>query len=117
MEWSTYIRRLGQVAGDSTQAEIADRTGMGQETISRWLRGKGQPADTAVLVAVADAYRRPRVEPFVVLGLLSAGDARLSRTQQHETKLLADPEAGQDGDVERAIHRLAGIFHRTEDTA
>lgn len=81
--WHEYVRAI---AGNATQREIADHTGVHFTTISNWLNDRRQPpASTAI--AFARAYNLNPVEALVVAGYLTGDEADLG------TATWADPTA------------------------
>jgi len=75
MDWRTYVRRT---AGDDIrQLTIAQRTGINQTTVSRWLSGERRAITPQSVTNFARGYDRPVLEAFVAAGLLSEADARV----------------------------------------
>lgn len=74
-DWRTYVRRT--VGDGITQVDIAQRTGVDQTTISRWLSGGSRARTPDMVGRFARAYGRPVLEAFVYAGLISEGDARV----------------------------------------
>lgn len=72
LTWSEYVRWL---VGDARQIDVAERTGIDQGTISRWLRG-GSAASVSYQSAraLARAYGRPVLEAFTIAGILDADE-------------------------------------------
>lgn len=69
--WPEYLRRIG---GGSTQAQMAERIGIGRLSVCNWLHGKTQPkAETAI--TVARAYGRSPIEALIVARYLAADEA------------------------------------------
>lgn len=60
--WPEYLRRISEGA---TQAQIAERVGLGRLSVCNWLHGKTQPKAETVIV-VARAFGRPPVEALIV---------------------------------------------------
>ena len=71
-EWSNYVRR---VAGNFTQLEIAEKTGIAQTNIGRWLRGEPGSPKAESVVALARAFHQPPVEALVAAGYITATEA------------------------------------------
>lgn len=66
--WAQYVRRI---AGTLTQTQIAEKTGVAQTNVGRWLRGDpGMPKADSV-VAFARAFKQPPVEALVAAGYLN----------------------------------------------
>lgn len=89
--WAAYVRRI---TGDTTQKEIADRTGVNQTTISRWLRATNDPSHAGNVAALAIEYGRNPLEAFVAAGLLEL-DVALRGLDQDSLDLLAEVEGGR----------------------
>lgn len=81
--WHEYVRAI---AGNATQREIAEQTGIHYTTISNWFNDRRlPPAPTAI--AFARAYDLNPVEALVVAGYLTGTEADLG------TATWADPTA------------------------
>ncbi|MCT1459911.1 helix-turn-helix transcriptional regulator [Aestuariimicrobium sp. p3-SID1156] len=70
MTWWDYVK---SVAGDDTNAQIADAVGVSAPSVSRW-NGKNK-ADVNIVAAFARAYGRPVLEAFVAAGFLTSDEA------------------------------------------
>lgn len=71
--WPQYLRRI---SGGATQAQIAERIGIGRLSVCNWLHGKTQPkAETVMLVA--RAYARSPIEALLAASYLRADEVRL----------------------------------------
>lgn len=68
--WAEYLRRI---TGGATQAQIAERIGIGRLSVCNWLHGKTQPKAETV-ITVARALGRPPVEALVVASYLAADE-------------------------------------------
>jgi transcriptional regulator with XRE-family HTH domain len=68
--WPSY---LSAISGGQAGARIAERTGIPESTISRWLSDKAEPRPKQV-VAVARAYGQNPVEALVAAGYLEDGE-------------------------------------------
>jgi len=65
--WPEYLRRI---TGGQTQAQIAERIGIGRLSVCNWLHGKTKPkAETAI--TVARAYHRPPTEALLAASYLN----------------------------------------------
>jgi transcriptional regulator with XRE-family HTH domain len=70
--WARYVAR---VTGDLKQADIAEKTGVAQTNVGRWLRGDpGLPRAESV-VAFARAFGQSPIEALVAAGYLTAEEA------------------------------------------
>ena len=70
--WAEYVRR---VTRSVSQTEIADKTGVAQTAIGRWLRGDTGAPRAESVVAFAKAVGRPPVEALIAAGYLEPADA------------------------------------------
>jgi len=71
--WPQYLRRI---SGAATQAQIADRIGIGRLSVCNWLHGKTRPKAETVMV-VARAYGRSPIEALIAASYLRAEEVRL----------------------------------------
>jgi transcriptional regulator with XRE-family HTH domain len=71
-QWSVYFQR---VTKGSNQNVVAERTGLDQATISRWLR-QGRPGRPGLVAQFARAYPEETtvLEAFVAAGFLREGE-------------------------------------------
>lgn len=74
MEWHEYVR---QVVGTDRQVVVAQKTGIDQTTISRWLRPSGDAGriSSQNVAKFARGYSIPVLQAFVVAGFLTAEEA------------------------------------------
>lgn len=68
--WPEYLRRI---ARGQTQAQIAERIGLGRLSVCNWLHGKTRPKAETVIV-VARVYGRSPVEALVAASYLDPGE-------------------------------------------
>ena len=68
--WPEYLRRI---SGGATQAQIAERIGIGRLSVCNWLQGKTQPKAETV-INVARAFGRSPVEALVVAAELGTDE-------------------------------------------
>ena len=68
--WPEYLRRI---SGGATQAQIAERIGIGRLSVCNWLQGKTQPKAETV-ISVARAFGRSPVEALVVAAYLGTDE-------------------------------------------
>ena len=59
--WPEYLRRI---TGGQTQAQIAERIGIGRLSVCNWMQGKTRPKAETV-ISVARAYRRSPIEALL----------------------------------------------------
>ncbi|HEY9251566.1 MAG TPA: helix-turn-helix transcriptional regulator [Nocardioides sp.] len=71
--WWDYVQ---QVAKGAKQADIAERAGVNQVTVSRWKKG-AESARPENVAAFARAYGRPVLEAFVAAGFLTSEEAEV----------------------------------------
>ena len=64
--WPEYVRRI---SGRATQAQIAERIGIGRLSVCNWLHGKTRPKAETV-ITVARAFGRPPVEALLAAAYL-----------------------------------------------
>ena len=70
--WSAYVRRT---SGGLTQVQIAEKTGLAQTNVGRWLRGDpGLPKADSV-IHFAKSFGQPAVEALIAAGYLDVDDA------------------------------------------
>lgn len=74
--WAKYVAEIRVMAGGPTQDQMAEKTGVPQGTISRWLDAKNPSRDPANVAQFAKGYERNVLEAFVAAGLLEVEDAR-----------------------------------------
>lgn len=75
MTWDEYVRR---VIGDDRQVDVAQKTGIDQTTISRWLSSdpaKSRRLSSQSVAAFARGYGLSVIEAFVVAGFLTPDEA------------------------------------------
>ena len=71
--WPEYLRRI---TGNATQAQIAERIGIGRLSVCNWLHGKTNPKAETV-IAVARVYQRSPIEALLAAGYLDRGEIDL----------------------------------------
>lgn len=70
--WPDYVRRI---AGSLTQVQIAEKAGVAQTNVGRWLRGEpGLPRAESV-IAFARAFGEKPVEALIAAGYLTHEEA------------------------------------------
>ena len=69
--WPQYLRRI---TGAATQAQIAERIGIGRLSVCNWLQGKTRPKAETVIV-VARVYQRSPIEGLLAAGYLQLDEA------------------------------------------
>lgn len=74
-DWATFVK---QHVGTDTQDTVSRRTGIGQPTISRWLRGTHTTPSAPNVVAFARAYGIPPVEALVAAGVITSDEAAVA---------------------------------------
>lgn len=68
--WPEYLRRI---TSGQTQAQIADRIGIGRLSVCNWLHGKTRPKAETVLI-VARAYSRSPIEALLAASYLAVDE-------------------------------------------
>lgn len=64
--WPEYLRRI---CGGQTQAQIAEKIGLGRLSVCNWLNGKTRPKAETVIV-VARVYGRSPIEALLAASYL-----------------------------------------------
>lgn len=72
--WSAYV---GRVANGLTQVQIAQKTGLAQTNVGRWLRGEPGAPKAESVIAFAKAFGQSPVEALMAAGYLDAADVSL----------------------------------------
>lgn len=70
--WPDYVRRL---SGNLNQTQVAEKTGMAQSNVGRWLRGERAVPRAESVIAFARAFDQPPVEALIAAGYLKPEDA------------------------------------------
>ena len=65
--WPEYLRRI---TGGQTQAQIAERIGIGRLSVCNWLHGKTRPKAETV-ITVARVYGRSPIEALLAASYLT----------------------------------------------
>jgi len=68
--WPEYLRRI---SAGHTQAQIADRIGIGRLSVCNWLHGKTRPKAETVIV-VARVFDRPPTEALIAAAYLEPAE-------------------------------------------
>lgn len=68
--WPEFLRRI---ADGQTQAQIAERIGIGRLSVSNWLRGNTRPKAETV-IAVARVYRCSPIEALLAAAYLTTDE-------------------------------------------
>lgn len=66
--WAQYVKRI---AGGLTQTQVAEKSGVAQTNIGRWLRGDPGLPKAESVVAFARAFQQPPVEALVAAGYIT----------------------------------------------
>lgn len=69
--WPDYVRRL---SGTLNQTQVAEKTGMAQSNVGRWLRGERAVPRAESVIAFARAFHQPAVEALLAAGYLREDD-------------------------------------------
>ncbi|MCB0925235.1 MAG: helix-turn-helix transcriptional regulator [Mycobacterium sp.] len=90
--WPEYLRRI---SGGQTQAQIAERIGIGRLSVCNWLHGKTRPKAETVIV-VARVFDRPPIEALVAASYLEPAEVgRPIEIQASPTALPAEDLAAE----------------------
>lgn len=90
--WPEYLRRI---SGGETQAQIAERVGVGRLSVCNWMQGKTRPkAETAI--AVARVYRRSPIEALLAASYLDGGELDLPIEVRISPSLLSAEEIADE---------------------
>lgn len=87
--WAEYVRR---VTRSMSQTEIADKAGVAQTAVGRWLRGDTGAPRAESVVAFARAIGRPPVEALIAAGYLEPGDATETASVQASIRDVSTDE-------------------------
>lgn len=99
--WSEYVKRITHPL---TQTEIAEKTGIAQTNIGRWMRGARGLPKAEYVVALAREFKQNPVEALVAAGYLRPGEVGVS----------FKPKSGRTPIKEYSTDELlAEIRHRT----
>jgi transcriptional regulator with XRE-family HTH domain len=101
--------RRARVSAGLSQAQLAERTDVAIETISRTERGVLAPS-VAVLVRIADALEVGLDE--LVRGRRSHGPTKAARTQSVEVRRITSLLHGLDNEALDSVHRGLQAFLR-----
>lgn len=83
-EWSRYV---AHVIGTDDQKTVAERVGVSQPTVGRWLRGT--VPDVGTVAELARVYGRSVPEAFVAAGMLTVDDVGRSLSKKSRDLLSA----------------------------
>jgi transcriptional regulator with XRE-family HTH domain len=72
--WSDYVHRI--TAG-MTQMQIAERSGLGQTTISGWLKETSTATRADYVVKLARAFNQNVIEALIIAGYITASEAKV----------------------------------------
>ena len=93
--WPQYLRRI---SGAATQAQIADRIGIGRLSVCNWLHGKTRPKAETVMV-VARAYGRSPIEALIAASYLGAEELAAEVRRRVVALERSQTEPGQNTTV------------------
>lgn len=102
--WPEYLRRI---TGGATQAQIAERIGIGRLSVCNWLHSKTRPKAETVII-VARVYGRSPIEGLLAAGYLEPGEAGQPVDIRSSARHLADEELAAE-----VARRLAGDQNTT----
>lgn len=104
--WPQYLRRItiGQ-----TQAQIAERIGVGRLSVFHWLHGKTHPKAENV-ITVAHAYRRSPIEALLAAAYLKAEEI------DQPVNISSSPQDLPANDIANEVRRrLIALERSTEE--
>lgn len=88
--WTQYVRYW--IEDGERQVDVADRTGIDQTTISRWLQGETRSITSQSVARFARGYGRPIIEAFVAAGFLTAAEAGLKTSDMPDWQRITDQQ-------------------------
>lgn len=107
--WPEYLRRI---TTGHTQAEIAERVGVGRLSVCNWFNGKTRPkAETAI--AVARVYQRPPIEALLAAAYLDHNEVDGPVQLSFSPRQLAATDIGAE--VLRRLLALEELTVRDDD--
>ena len=104
--WPEYLRRI---TGGQTQAQIAERIGIGRLSVCNWLHGKTRPKAETV-IRVARVYQRPPIEALVAADYLSTGEV------EAPVELQSSPRDLPAAELAAEVGRRLGALERLNQT-
>lgn len=125
MSWEAFVR---DTIGTDQQKQAAEKAGIDQSAISRWLK-TGKPGTAESVAAFARGYNRPVLEAFVAAGFLTEKEAKVRPAGRPDFSQLTNDELlelvrarmgeggehGGDTAATRSVSRLQVDHHRTTD--
>lgn len=88
MSWQSYVART---IGADQQKDAAEKAGLDQSAISRWLRS-GKPGTAENVAAFARGYRRPVLEAFLAAGFITPAEAKQRPAAEPNLSQLTNDE-------------------------
>lgn len=88
--WPQYVAYW--IEDGERQVDVADRTGIDQTTISRWLAGERRSITSQSVAKFARGYNRPVLEAFVAAGFLSESEAGLQTSDMPDWRKVSDAQ-------------------------
>ena len=70
--WSDYVHHHTK---GLTQVQVAEKTGIAQSNVGRWLRGEPGTPKAESVIALARAFNQPPVEALIAAGYITAEEA------------------------------------------
>lgn len=110
--WSMWAAYLEAVSGEDTQTDIANRLGIAQSTVSRWLDGRTVPTNSAVVAKFAQVYGRNPIEAMVAAGMLDLITAGAALTDDDRKFLRRVGATNRSRSDAAATKRLRGRRRR-----
>lgn len=88
MSWEAFVR---DTIGTDQQKQAADKAGIDQSAISRWLK-TGTPGTAENVAAFARGYKRPVLEAFIAAGFLTEKEAKVRPAGRPDFSQLSNDE-------------------------
>jgi transcriptional regulator with XRE-family HTH domain len=101
--WPEYLRRI---AAGQTQAQIAERIGIGRLSVCSWLQGKTRPKAETV-ITVAQVYGRSPIEALLAASYLHSDELDNPVDIRTSVRDLAANDIAEE--VRRRLNQLEGL--------
>ncbi len=88
MSWEAFVR---ETIGTDQQKMAAEKSGLDQSAISRWLK-TGKPGTAENVAAFARGYEVPVLEAFVAAGFITAREAKVRPAGRPDFSQLSNDE-------------------------
>jgi transcriptional regulator with XRE-family HTH domain len=88
VSWESFVR---ETIGTDQQKRAAEKSGLDQSAISRWLK-TGKPGTAENVAAFARGYKRPVLEAFIAAGFITEREAKVRPAGKPDFSLLTNDE-------------------------